>query len=884
MGNCTSNKGDKNSKSTENLRIKTKHKPVDNASTERISEQGTHRISFLVTGANRVKSRLSMRPTGEEEAKSAVVSLVNKKSRDIALIKTHLSGHFLFKNLHKEVISQILDKMKLFTFKSNSIIFDSEKVGKYFFIVKKGKVEVMVDGKVLEILETGRGFGEVALLMEGKRTSRARTIEATELWTLSKDDYGASIRSQNIQSRSENKEFLRTLPLFNLLEEINLESLSEVLTLHSFNQCEVIVNEGDPGDLAYIIKKGAVGCYINKEEIRRLGHGDFFGEQALLYDTRRTATVIALDNVELLSLGRRDLSKVLGGQLEGIVYRNSLRMAFDKSEILKSLLKHQVEKIIDTIEVFRYDDGDTVIDKKALKKEELVILLNGKLVGETEFEIFTCIGDDELVKESEGSFKKAVVAKGGAVVGKVPISKVKECIGGEFEEVAKENKIVQVLCGVPLFKNLSIQKIQSIVQLFKIRSFKKDEVLFRQKEVGDTFYIISKGSARILVDNKELRVVSKNDFFGERSILKNEARTATVIAKEELKCWVLSSQDFSSILEGPVHQNLIKRMQLQNDSIQLNDLNLISLVGKGQFGSVFLCTDKNQVEYALKTIPRGMISHYDLVENLLLERKILYLLDHPMIVKLVKSFKDSSRVYLLMEYVKGQDLFDVLRCINILKEPDSLFYSACLVLILQCVHSLGIIYRDLKPENVMVDADGYPKLVDFGISRIIKSRTYTIIGTPHYMAPEVITGKGYGIQADYWSLGIMIYEFIYCNVPFAPKEEDPYAVYEKILERNLNFPEQVSIPIANKLVQQLLSTNPSLRGSIENIKDHKWFKGMPWENLLNKVLKAPYIPSLKPLKKCDTGNKGILNFLNRYDMQSEFRGEYYSEKKWDFEF
>lgn len=884
MGNCTTSKDMKKSKSAPNNQLKTKYKSSENASTERISEPASHRISFLVTGANRVKSRLSIRPTGEEEAKLAVVSSVNKKSRDIALIKAYLSSHFLFKNLHKEVISQILEKMKLFTFKSNSVIYDAEKAGRYFFIIKKGKVEVMVDGKVSEILETGRGFGEVALLMDGKRTSRARSIEATELWTLSKDDYSASIRSENIQHRSENKEFLRTLPLFNLLEENDLESLSEVLTLHSFSQCEVIVNEGEPGDLAYIIKKGTVGCYINKEEIRRLGAGDFFGEQALLYDTRRTATVIALDQVELLSLGRRDLSKVLGGQLEGIVYRNSLRMACDKSEILKSLLKHQIEKVIDAIEVFRYDDGETVIDKKTLKKQELAILLNGKLVGESEYEIFTCIGDDELVKESEDTYKKAVVAKGGAVVGKVQISKVKECIGGEFEEVVKENKIVRVLCGVPLFKNLSIQKIQSIVQLFKIKSFKKDEILFRQKEVGDTFYIISKGSARILVDNKELRIVSKNDFFGERSILKNEARTATVIAKEELKCWVLSSQDFSSILDEPVHQNLIKRMQLQNDSIQLTDLNLISLIGKGQFGSVFLCTDKNQVEYALKTIPRGMISHYDLVENLLLERKILYLLDHPMIVKLVKTFKDQNRVYLLMEYVKGQDLFDVLRCINILKEPDSLFYSACLVLILQCVHSLGIIYRDLKPENVMIDADGYPKLVDFGISRIIKSRTYTIIGTPHYMAPEVITGKGYGIQADYWSLGIMMYEFIYCNVPFAAKEEDPYAVYEKILERNLNFPEQVSIPIANKLIQQLLSTNPSLRGSIENIKDHKWFKGMPWENLLNKVLKAPYIPQLKALKKCDTGNKGILNFLSRYDMQSEFRGEYFSDKKWEFEF
>jgi cGMP-dependent protein kinase len=153
-----------------------------------------------------------------------------------------------------------------------------------------------------------------------------------------------------------------------------------------------------------------------------------------------------------------------------------------------------------------------------------------------------------------------------------------------------------------------------------------------------------------------------------------------------------------------------------------------------------------------------------------------------------------------MEYVKGHDLFDVLRSIDILKESDTMFYASCLVLILEYLHSLQIVYRDLKPENVMIDHEGYPKLVDFGISRIIQGRTYTVIGTPHYMAPEVITEKGYGMQVDYWSLGVMIFEFIYCNVPFASEESDPYLIYEKIIEHKLIFPETGRIPQANLLI------------------------------------------------------------------------------------
>ena len=883
MGNCTAQKTAKK----HNQNTKSPEKPDRRApapSSDRPSEVPHGRPSFLLSLNRHTKSRLSILNFGEEEAKEATISSVNKKSRDVTQIRHYLSSHFLFKSLPSEILRQIIEEMKLFSFKANTIIYDLNQIGKYFFIIKKGRIEIIVDGKVNEVLEAGKGFGEVALLLDGLRTSRAKSIDACELWSLSKEDYKVAVKTQNIRIFSENKEFLRTLPLFNLLSESDLEALAEVLVLQSFSQCDVIVNEGEPGDLAYIIKKGTVACYVNKEEKRQLRPGDFFGEQALLYDTRRTATVIALDQVEVLSLGRRHLSKVLGGHLESIVYRNSMRMAFDRSPTLKYLLSHQIESLIEHVEVFKYNPGDVVVEQGTLKSEKIYIVLNGGLEGEASFAVFNCVGDEELARPSNQVFKKNLHANDASVVGSIRISAIKSVIGDDFESLVKNNKIVQVLTKVPLFKHLSVSRVQAIVPLFKTKSFKKDEVLFKQGEVGDTFYIISKGSARILVDTKELRVVSKNDFFGERSILKNEARTATVIAREDLNCWVLSSEDFLTILDEPVRNNLVKRMQLQNDSILITDLKPISLAGKGQFGSVFLCKDSHDVEYALKSIPRGMINHYDLVENLLLERKILLLLDHPMIVKLVKTFKTSTRVCFLMEYVRGMDLFDVLRALNILKEQDCLFYTCCLVLILQHIHSLSIIYRDLKPENVMIDSDGYPKLVDFGISRIIKGRTYTIVGTPHYMAPEVITGKGYGIQADYWSLGIMIYEFIYCNVPFAPKDEDPYAVYEKILERNLSFPEQVSIPTANKLIQQLLSTNTALRGTIDTIKEHKWFKGMAWEKLLDKVLKAPYLPQLKPLKKCETGSRGILQFLDKYDMQNEFRGEYMSDKKWEFEF
>ena len=168
------------------------------------------------------------------------------------------------------------------------------------------------------------------------------------------------------------------------------------------------------------------------------------------------------------------------------------------------------------------------------------------------------------------------------------------------------------------------------------------------------------------------------------------------------------------------------------------------------------------------------------------------LLDHTMILKLVKTYKDSKRIYFLTEYVKGMDLFDVLRAMGLLNDNDAKFYTACMVEIFAHLHERSILYRDLKPENVMVDEMGYPKLIDFGTAKTVRQRTYTIVGTPHYMAPEVITGEGYFMQCDMWSLGIMLYEFVFGILPFGKDLEDPYEVFDAVRNEELKFPDYVS--------------------------------------------------------------------------------------------
>ena len=209
-------------------------------------------------------------------------------------------------------------------------------------------------------------------------------------------------------------------------------------------------------------------------------------------------------------------------------------------------------------------------------------------------------------------------------------------------------------------------------------------------------------------------------------------------------------------------------------------------------------------------------------------------------MKLVKTFKDEQQIYFLMELVQGLDLFDVMREVHLIDEQTSTFYISCLMLILSYLHENRIVYRDLKPENIMIDEAGYPKLIDFGTAKIIENRTYTVLGTPHYMAPEVINGTGYSIEADYWSLGIILYEFLYFNVPFAAEESDTYKIYKEIQENEPEFPNLPNTKNSVNIIKKLLSKTPAFRGNYESIMKNSWFDGVNWGKLLAKQIPAPY--------------------------------------------
>jgi len=251
------------------------------------------------------------------------------------------------------------------------------------------------------------------------------------------------------------------------------------------------------------------------------------------------------------------------------------------------------------------------------------------------------------------------------------------------------------------------------------------------------------------------------------------------------------------------------------------------------------------------------------VEHIKAEKAILSRIAHPFIISLYSSFQDTQCVYMTMEYVIGGELFSQLRKCGRFSNDTARFYAAEIVLALQYLHSKNIVYRDLKPENLLIDSEGHIKITDFGFAKVVEDRTWTLCGTPEYLAPEIIQSKGHGKGVDWWALGVLIFEMLAGYPPFY--DENPFGIYQKILAGHIEFPRSFD-PVAKDLVRKLLTPDRTarfgcLRDGAEDIKAHKWFAGIDFFRVFCRAYKPPYVPAFRAPN--DTSN------FDRYPDSSE---------------
>lgn len=281
--------------------------------------------------------------------------------------------------------------------------------------------------------------------------------------------------------------------------------------------------------------------------------------------------------------------------------------------------------------------------------------------------------------------------------------------------------------------------------------------------------------------------------------------------------------------------------------LTVEDFTMVKCVGKGSFAKVMMVKKKDTGRtYAMKILKKKDLVKRKQVEHTMTEREVISNINHPFIVSLHFSFQSDTKLYLITDFFNGGELFWHLKNEGSFSETRTRFYSAEIILALECLHSHGTVYRDMKPENLLLDSDGHIRLTDFGLSKDTltgNNLTHTFCGTPEYLAPEVIRQEGYGKAVDWWALGVLIYEMLHGLPPFYDKNLRD--MYNAIVHQPLTFPRSFSKEV-KEVISQLMDRDPMERLGAEGaaeVKQAEFFVTIDFEKLYKKQIPPPYIPS-----------------------------------------
>eukprot|EP00811_Abedinium_folium_P001549 NODE_11418_length_1288_cov_3.372093.p1 GENE.NODE_11418_length_1288_cov_3.372093~~NODE_11418_length_1288_cov_3.372093.p1 ORF type:complete len:329 (+),score=38.03 NODE_11418_length_1288_cov_3.372093:49-1035(+) len=282
----------------------------------------------------------------------------------------------------------------------------------------------------------------------------------------------------------------------------------------------------------------------------------------------------------------------------------------------------------------------------------------------------------------------------------------------------------------------------------------------------------------------------------------------------------------------------------------LEDLRPICTIGKGSFGCVQIVkptSGDTHAVYALKSMLKTVVIKKQQVEHVRNERNVLAMINHPFIVNFVAAFQNATAVYILLEFVNGGELLSQLVKLRRLPMDSVAFYTAEVASVFGYLHTKRIAYRDVKPENILLDSLGHVKLADFGFAKVCTEMTFTLCGTPEYLSPEVIRTAGHGTPVDWWGLGILIYELACGSTPF--RDRRVFSIYRKILEGVYTCPSVLTkeaVDVVGKFLDPNTRTRLGCGGwLLQDVQAHLFFEAVPWHTIHLRTMVPPFSPPVK---------------------------------------
>ncbi|XP_045470386.1 cGMP-dependent protein kinase, isozyme 1-like [Harmonia axyridis] len=591
-------------------------------------------------------------------------------------------------------------------------------------------------------------------------------------------------------------------------------------------------------------------------------HSHSFSEDEGVYRRKSAIQILAPND------GDKEFKSSVRKVSKSLEDEKKIRAAIENNEFIRHVISEKrFEAIFRTIFSQEVKKGEQIIREGEIGSE-LYISASGK------FEIYNRGGGTLLTFDDTRVFgelallynekRKASVralTKGRLWV--LQNKTFKEIVHRSEEEERKE--LVFFLGKVPTLNTVPSDTLGFVAGLLIPKFFESGVDIVQEGEKGHSFFIIRAGSVKVKTKGDgTVATLSTGQYFGEMALINEDVRKATVQAEPPgCECLVLSRKHFIKHF-GDVKDfrrisatNRIKNLSLKEDhkyqDLDLRELKRVRTIGAGGFGRVDLVQHRKDVDlvFALKYLKKYKCMLQEQREHVLNEKNVQMNCSCPFIIRMFKTFRDSRYLYFLMEAQLGGDLWRLMYYTRRkpFDEQDARFYVGCVIEAFLYLHERGIIYRDLKPENLLIANDGYVKLTDFGFAKIIgTNRTHSMVGTPDYMPPEIVLNESHDRAVDCWTLGIFIYELITLKTPFKTCcDRDTYKLILKGLE-HCRFPSHVSVKAKN-LISKLCQYRPTDRlgyskNGVGDVKKHHWFAHFDWSDLKRLKMKAPHVPKL----------------------------------------
>jgi CRP-like cAMP-binding protein len=567
-----------------------------------------------------------------------------------------------------------------------------------------------------------------------------------------------------------------------------------------------IIQQGDNGDFFYIVQAGTVNFLDGEERVGDSGPGSSFGELALLYNSPRAVSCDAASaSVTLWKVDQMTFRYLVARHAHG--QSTGLKDLVRKISIFANLDDSTISRFMCAMTHVQWKMGDRIVQKGQVGTV-FYIIQEGSVkchdigLGDSRFE-------DQTLGPGDWFGERALLTGEPRAANVTALSNVStlamdretfEQSIGPLKCLMEREMRKMSLKGLPIFANSSVTmpEIDQLVDLMQEFSYAKGTKLAEAgKPYEMNLWIIRHGQLLVFSQTKDTIFNLKiGDYFGGKSVRGKEGHISShnAVCEDNLTAWTLSRKDIESVIGDIERLGKPSKFEhsVQDKSILLGDLKKHRILGMGAFGKVWLVSHKHDDSpYALKAIGKRKLLESKQEDSVVREKELLDLLQHPFILHLVSSFQDESNLYLLLPLIQGGELFSVLHRRKGPKRgmlnSECAFYAGCVVEALGHFHQRLIAYRDLKLENVLIDADGYCKVIDLGFAKLVTDKTYTLVGTPEYLCPEIIMSKGHDKAVDYWAFGVLLYELLVGHSPFYIPHSSQIDMFKRSEYNNTRF-------------------------------------------------------------------------------------------------